>query len=188
LAAEHWKGATTTVFQRLLADPRVKKIVLRRGNHLDVYASKLRADKVGGARQLQSRRVACCCCHRCCRRSHWLYFNRHCKHLQCSSHTIASHQITKPPFCSRGGPQTGAYIGKRLDQVPLEVDLAAFQGFVTHYDKVSPWASNHPQSNSSVSSDVDPRALYSARKSKRWFWNAVQACANVRACIAATLR
>jgi hypothetical protein len=47
LAAEHWKGATTAVFQRLLVDPRVKKIVLRRSNHLDVYASKLRADKVG---------------------------------------------------------------------------------------------------------------------------------------------
>jgi hypothetical protein len=31
----------------LLADKRVKKIILRRDNYLDVYASKLRSDKTG---------------------------------------------------------------------------------------------------------------------------------------------
>ncbi|KAI8466967.1 MAG: hypothetical protein J3K34DRAFT_524121 [Monoraphidium minutum] len=48
LFPEHWHGPQRTqAFHRLLADPAVKKVVLRRTNVLDVYASKLRADKTG---------------------------------------------------------------------------------------------------------------------------------------------
>ncbi len=44
---EHWTEANTSTLQQLLVDPRVKKVILHRGNYLDVYASKLRADKCG---------------------------------------------------------------------------------------------------------------------------------------------
>lgn len=47
LFPDHWRSENEEALQQLLADKRVKKIILRRDNYLDVYASKLRADKTG---------------------------------------------------------------------------------------------------------------------------------------------
>lgn len=47
LFPEHWRESNMILMQQLLADPRVKKIILRRDNLLDLYTSKLRADKSG---------------------------------------------------------------------------------------------------------------------------------------------
>jgi hypothetical protein len=47
LFPEHWTDATSPALRRLLADARVKKIILRRESVLEVYVSKLRADKSG---------------------------------------------------------------------------------------------------------------------------------------------
>jgi hypothetical protein len=47
LFPEHWTEATAPALRRLLADVRVKKVILRRENTLGVYVSKLRADKSG---------------------------------------------------------------------------------------------------------------------------------------------
>eukprot|EP00798_Chlamydomonas_sp_ICE-L_P013713 gene13713-19608_t len=48
LFPEHWQGSSKNhLFQRLVADTRVKKVILRRDNLLAMYVSKLRADKTG---------------------------------------------------------------------------------------------------------------------------------------------
>lgn len=47
LFPEHWRPSTTPALQRLMADKRVRKVVLRRRDLLAVFVSKLRADKSG---------------------------------------------------------------------------------------------------------------------------------------------
>lgn len=47
LFPEHWQPSRALLLQRLVADTRVKKIVLRRRDYLAVYASKLRAGAAG---------------------------------------------------------------------------------------------------------------------------------------------
>lgn len=47
LFPDHWNDTNDKVLKIILADKRVKKIILRRENYLDVYASKLRSDKSG---------------------------------------------------------------------------------------------------------------------------------------------
>jgi hypothetical protein len=44
---DHWTSENEEALQRVLADRRIKKIILRRNDYLAVYASKLRADKTG---------------------------------------------------------------------------------------------------------------------------------------------
>jgi len=74
LFPDHWSDSNTCALQQLLGDARVKKIILHRENVLDVYISKLRADK------------------------------------------------------------TGYYISKKLDDIRVDVDLAAFAAFVDYYE------------------------------------------------------
>jgi glycosyltransferase involved in cell wall biosynthesis len=47
LFPDHFNDSNDDIMKRLLADKRIKKIILRRDNYLDVYASKLRSDKTG---------------------------------------------------------------------------------------------------------------------------------------------
>ena len=47
LFPDHWTANNEETLRRVLADRRIKKIVLRREDYLAVYASKLRADKTG---------------------------------------------------------------------------------------------------------------------------------------------
>lgn len=47
LFPDHFTDSNTHALRRLLADERVKKVILRRENVLSVYVSKLRADKSG---------------------------------------------------------------------------------------------------------------------------------------------
>ena len=47
LFPDHWNNANSKALHMLLGDQRVKKIVLRRENYLEVYASLLKADKTG---------------------------------------------------------------------------------------------------------------------------------------------
>lgn len=47
LFPDHFTPKNDCILKQLLADPRVKKVILRRNNYLDVYVSKLRADKSG---------------------------------------------------------------------------------------------------------------------------------------------
>lgn len=47
LFPDHWTAGNGVVMKKLVADKRVKKIILKRDNYLDVYASKLRSDKTG---------------------------------------------------------------------------------------------------------------------------------------------
>ncbi len=47
LFPDHWTPRNAHALRRLMADERVKKVVLRRDDLLAVYASKLRADKTG---------------------------------------------------------------------------------------------------------------------------------------------
>lgn len=47
LFPDHWTDDNDEILKRVLADRRIKKIVLRREDYLAVYASKLRADKTG---------------------------------------------------------------------------------------------------------------------------------------------
>ena len=47
LFPDHWTGGNEETLKRVLADRRIKKIILRREDYLAVYASKLRADKTG---------------------------------------------------------------------------------------------------------------------------------------------
>jgi len=47
LFPEHWRGENGLVFQRMMADSRVKKIILKRENRLQTYVSKVRADRTG---------------------------------------------------------------------------------------------------------------------------------------------
>lgn len=47
ISPDHWTGDNEETLKRVLADRRIKKIVLRREDYLAVYASKLRADKTG---------------------------------------------------------------------------------------------------------------------------------------------
>jgi hypothetical protein len=42
---DHWTSENEEALQRVLADRRIKKIILRRNDYLAVYASKLRANK-----------------------------------------------------------------------------------------------------------------------------------------------
>lgn len=47
LFPDHWRKTNEDALRRLLADSRIKKVVLRRDDYLAVYSSKLRADKTG---------------------------------------------------------------------------------------------------------------------------------------------
>jgi LPS sulfotransferase NodH len=47
LFPEHWTNSNEQMFKQLLADRRIKKIVLRREDYLGLYVSKLRSDKTG---------------------------------------------------------------------------------------------------------------------------------------------
>jgi hypothetical protein len=48
LFPEHWKGEVMeTLSRRMLVDRRIQKVILRRDNLLELYASKLRADRTG---------------------------------------------------------------------------------------------------------------------------------------------
>eukprot|EP01038_Epipyxis_sp_PR26KG_P011463 gene11463-15355_t len=47
LFPEHWKGKNEYLFRRLVADPNIKKVILRRNSLLELYTSKLRADRTG---------------------------------------------------------------------------------------------------------------------------------------------
>lgn len=47
LFPEHWTPSTLESMQQLMVDKRIKKVILRRDNLLQLYASKLRADKTG---------------------------------------------------------------------------------------------------------------------------------------------
>ena len=47
LFPEHWTESNERIFKQLLADIRIKKIVLRRDDYLAIYVSKLRSDKTG---------------------------------------------------------------------------------------------------------------------------------------------
>jgi glycosyltransferase involved in cell wall biosynthesis len=48
LFPEHWKGETMEhLFRRMLVDVNIKKIILKRESLLEVYASKLKADRTG---------------------------------------------------------------------------------------------------------------------------------------------
>lgn len=47
LFPDHWTRHNERALQQLLGDARVKKIILRRENVLDVYISKLRSDRTG---------------------------------------------------------------------------------------------------------------------------------------------
>ena len=53
LFPDHWMRHNECALQQLLGDTRVKKIILKRENVLDVYISKLRSDK-----QHQGKRAA----------------------------------------------------------------------------------------------------------------------------------
>jgi hypothetical protein len=52
---------------------------------------------------------------------------------QIHSHTHKHANTHTAPACPPPPPQTGAYIGRSLDGVPLEIDPAALQGFADHY-------------------------------------------------------
>jgi glycosyltransferase involved in cell wall biosynthesis len=48
LFPEHWKGEEReTLFRRLCIDSKIKKIILKRNSLLEVYASKIKADRTG---------------------------------------------------------------------------------------------------------------------------------------------
>lgn len=87
LFPDHWNGDNQETLKRVLADKRIKKIVLRREDYLAVYASKLRADK------------------------------------------------------------TGAYIKKSLDDIPLHINLSAFDHFIRYYDACYAYYDNCLQVN-----------------------------------------
>lgn len=116
------------MFHRLVTDPRVKVVVLHRANVLDVYASKLRADKVRRTHWLR-----CCACMSAPNAPALASTRaRPCSQSAHPHSVLLTSRATRHPPLS----QTGGYIGRSLDGVPLEIAPAVFQGFANHYSSV----------------------------------------------------